>query len=66
MKPKLSKNKTLILDGAMGTQLIKKGLDLSLPLRSADIKESKADIVYQIHSDYSESFSDIPIFDKKF
>ena len=59
MKPKLSKNKTLILDGAMGTQLIKKGLDLSLPLWSADINESKSDIVYQIHSDYSESLSDI-------
>ena len=42
----------MILDGAMGTQLMRNGLDLPLPLWSADINITHPDIVRDVHKDY--------------
>ena len=41
-------NKTLILDGAVGTELIKRGLKLPLPLWSASANISHPEIITEI------------------
>ena len=45
-------NKTLILDGAVGTELIRRGLELPLPLWSASANISHPEIITKIHQDY--------------
>ncbi|MFL3008498.1 MAG: homocysteine S-methyltransferase family protein [Candidatus Neomarinimicrobiota bacterium] len=52
-------NKTLILDGAVGTELIKRGLKLPLPLWSARANISHPEIITKIHQDYINAGSDI-------
>jgi S-methylmethionine-dependent homocysteine/selenocysteine methylase len=42
----------IVLDGAMGTELTRRGVDTSLPLWSAIALDSAPDIVRQIHADY--------------
>ncbi len=42
----------LILDGALGTELARRGVDTGLPLWSANALLSAPDTVRQIHSDY--------------
>ena len=42
----------LILDGAMGTELARRGVDTGLPLWSANALLSAADTIRQIHVDY--------------
>jgi S-methylmethionine-dependent homocysteine/selenocysteine methylase len=43
---------TLILDGAMGTELTRRGVDTRLPLWSAIALDSAPDVVQAIHADY--------------
>jgi S-methylmethionine-dependent homocysteine/selenocysteine methylase len=45
-------NSLLILDGAMGTELTRRGLDTQLPLWSAKALFEAPEIVTQIHKDY--------------
>jgi len=52
-------NKTLILDGAVGTELIKRGLKLPLPLWSASANNSHPEIITEIHQDYINAGSNI-------
>ena len=52
-------NKTLILDGAVGTELIKRGLKLPLPLWSASANISHPEIITKIHQDYIDAGSNI-------
>jgi S-methylmethionine-dependent homocysteine/selenocysteine methylase len=42
----------LILDGAMGTELQRRGIDTGLPLWSANVLLTKPDEVLRIHKDY--------------
>ena len=51
--------KTLLLDGAMGTELISRGLELPLPIWSANANLSHPKIVTEIHQDYIDSGVDI-------
>ena len=52
-------NIPLILDGAMGTELIRYGLDLPLPLWSADINLTHPESVQQVHDNYIAAGSDV-------
>ena len=49
----------LILDGAMGTELQNRGIDIPLPLWSANANIEHSQIVTNIHEDYIEAGSDI-------
>ena len=49
----------LILDGAMGTELRRRGVDIGLPLWSANALISHPEIVSRIHLDYLEAGADI-------
>ena len=51
--------KPLLFDGAMGTELIKRGVELPLPVWSADANLAHPDIVRNIHSDYIRSGADV-------
>lgn len=55
MKGKIPK----ILDGAMGTELAIRGVDIPLPLWSADANLTHPDIVRDIHLDYIKAGADI-------
>ena len=56
---KLGKEKILLIDGAMGTELIRMGLDLSLPLWSGDINRTHPSEVSRVHEDYLSAGADI-------
>ncbi|UCH63103.1 MAG: homocysteine S-methyltransferase family protein [Fidelibacterota bacterium] len=43
---------TILLDGAMGTELLRRGVDISLPLWSARALETAPEVVQAIHQDY--------------
>ena len=49
----------LILDGAMGTELQRRGIDTGLPLWSANALISHPEVVMKIHKDYIEAGADI-------
>ena len=52
-------SRPLILDGAMGTQLMERGLKLPLPLWSADLNITHPDDVADVHSSYVAAGADI-------
>jgi homocysteine S-methyltransferase len=54
-----SPNRTLILDGAMGTELERRGFKTSLPLWSAQALLDAPELVLQIHRDYIKAGADI-------
>ena len=49
----------LLLDGATGTELTRRGVDTSLPLWSAGALQDHPDAVRAIHTDYVEAGADI-------
>ena len=51
--------KPLIMDGAMGTELIRRGIELPLPLWSSMSNINQYDQVMNIHKDYIDAGSDI-------
>lgn len=55
----LKKKSPLILDGAMGTELQRRGVDTGLPLWSANALMSHPETILQIHKDYIEVGADI-------
>jgi homocysteine S-methyltransferase len=60
-KSLLSQPKQLILDGATGTELNRRGVDTGLPLWSANalMNDRDANILQQIHEDYLRAGADI-------
>ena len=56
---KIKTSKPLILNGAIGTELIRKGVDLPLPLWSAEANLTHPDIVMNIQRDYVAAGADI-------
>lgn len=59
LKELLQTGKTIILDGAMGTELQARGLSVKLPLWSAGPLHDKPDTVRHIHIDYIDTGADI-------
>ncbi len=55
----LEQQRPLLLDGAMGTELQRRGVDVGLPLWSAQALRSAPDVVLQIHRDYLVAGADI-------
>ncbi len=55
----LKRKAPLILDGAMGTELQRRGVDVDLPLWSANALITSPETVLQIHRDYVEAGADI-------
>jgi S-methylmethionine-dependent homocysteine/selenocysteine methylase len=55
----LASKSPLILDGAMGTELQRRGVDTGLPLWSANALIVHPELVLQIHEDYLEAGADI-------
>lgn len=53
--PLLAANGTLILDGALATELEARGCDLSDPLWSAKVLIENPELIYQVHLDYFEA-----------
>ena len=51
--------KPRIMDGAMGTELIRRGVNLPLPIWSGDANLSHPKNVFQIHQDYENAGADI-------
>ena len=49
----------LIMDGAMGTELMDRGLNMPLPLWSADTNITDPEIVKAVHKDYVNAGADI-------
>ncbi len=60
-KSLLSQSKQLILDGATGTELNRRGVDTGLPLWSANalMNDHDVEILQQIHEDYLRAGADI-------
>lgn len=57
----LSQSTPLILDGATGTELDRRGVDIGLPLWSANalLADSAAEVLRQVHLDYLKAGADI-------
>jgi S-methylmethionine-dependent homocysteine/selenocysteine methylase len=55
----IKRKSPLILDGAMGTELQRRGLDIDLPLWSANALIGNPEIVLQVHRDYIAAGADI-------
>jgi len=55
----LAQRSVLILDGAMGTELERRGVDIGLPLWSANALVHAPEVVQQIHEDYITADADI-------
>ena len=53
------KKKPIILDGAMGTELFRRGLKFTLPLWSAEANLSNPSLVTSIHQSYVDEGADI-------
>ena len=51
----------LVLDGATGTELTRRGVPTPLPLWSAGALESHPDVVEQIHRDYVQAGADVVV-----
>lgn len=49
----------LVMDGAMGTELMRRGLDLPLPLWSAEANLTHPELVRSVHQDYVKAGADI-------
>ncbi|MBX2991286.1 MAG: homocysteine S-methyltransferase family protein [Bacteroidetes bacterium] len=55
----LAKKSPLILSGAMGTELERRGIDIGLPLWSANALVHHPEVGLQIHKDYIQAGADI-------
>jgi S-methylmethionine-dependent homocysteine/selenocysteine methylase len=55
----LANKSPLILSGAIGTELERRGIDIGLPLWSANALIDSPDTVLQIHKDYIEAGADV-------
>src|SRR3989344_2958101 len=58
-RKRLEDGETLILNGAMGTEIQRRGVSTKLPLWSAAAVVSDPDVIKQIHRDYIYAGADI-------
>src|SRR6266852_6316454 len=59
LEPFLSKSGVVILDGAMATELEKRGADLNHSLWSAKLLNENPGLIYEVHMDYLKAGADI-------
>lgn len=59
IKGRLDSGPPILLDGAMGTQLLRRGVDVSLPLWSAKVLEKHPEVVLDIHQEYAAAGAEI-------
>lgn len=59
LKPFIDRSGVVILDGAMATELEKKGADLDHPLWSARLLRENPSLIRQVHLDYLQAGADI-------
>jgi len=59
LQGRLETGPPMLLDGAMGTELLRRGWDVSLPLWSAAVLQSNPEAVLDIHQDYVASGAEI-------
>lgn len=59
MKKRLQEGEILIKDGAMGTEILRRGIPTPVPLWSAYVLLLEPNIVKEIHADYISAGSDI-------
>tara|TARA_Y100001970_G_scaffold222701_1_gene273997 strand:+ start:862 stop:1716 length:855 start_codon:yes stop_codon:yes gene_type:complete len=52
-------NAIKVLDGAMGTELVRRGVKITLPVWSGDCNLNNRELVFKIHSDYIKAGADI-------
>lgn len=57
----LSRQGTLVLDGALATELERRGADLSGPLWSARLLLDRPELIARVHRDYFEAGADVAI-----
>ena len=55
----LARRPALVLDGAMGTELQRRGVETGLPLWSARALMTQPETVLQIHREYCDAGADI-------
>lgn len=58
LKPPASSPKPLLLDGATGTELVRRGVNISLPLWSARALLEAPDVLHAIHHDFLAAGAD--------
>ena len=63
LKQRLANNETIIMDGAMGTEILNRGFPTTLPLWSAEALLEHPEIVQRIHEDYIQAGAEIIITD---
>jgi homocysteine S-methyltransferase len=56
---RLQQNEPLVLDGATGTEINRRGIETTLPLWSAGALQTHPDVVRDIHTDYLRAGADI-------
>lgn len=56
---RLASGPPLVLDGAMGTELMRRGVDVSLPLWSAHALETGPEVIQTVHEEYAQAGADI-------
>ena len=61
LKERLTNNETIIMDGAMGTEILNRGFPTTLPLWSAEALLEHPEIVQRIHEDYIQAGAEIII-----
>lgn len=59
LSKRLKHRKPILLDGATGTELQRRGLEMSLPLWSAAAIESAPELLRQVHADYAAAGAEI-------
>ena len=59
LEERLANGPAIILDGAMGTQLEKRGMACTLPLWSAEALLEKPELITQVHEDYAYAGAEI-------
>jgi len=59
LKNRLAKGDKIILDGATGTELQRRGVEVKLPLWSASALITSPDVVQEVHKDYIRAGADI-------
>ncbi len=63
LQNRLGQKEIVVLDGAMGTEILHRGITTTLPLWSAEALLTHPEVVQQIHADYISSGAEIIVTD---
>jgi homocysteine S-methyltransferase len=61
LQKRLQRGEKILMDGGMGTEILRRGLPTTLPLWSAEVLLTHPEIVQQIHEDYINAGTEIII-----